>query len=230
MAPPAATPQQFSLTKLPLWGKVFTGAVLVAMTMGTYWFFFYSDTAARIEGARRQKKSLLDDLAQQQQAQQSYFADTDELGHREQRAKELNKVLPPDAEEDAFLSSVQSASNAAGIDLKGYVPIEESVQSFYAKVPMKLDMTGKFHQIAKFAYELGKADRIINVENIQLAEPKLVGDDIILKAHCLATAFHAVAPKETPRGPGAPPAPGAPATPPAPAGAAPPAPAPTGAK
>jgi type IV pilus assembly protein PilO len=212
MAPPAAT-SPLSLARLPVWGKFAVGAAVVALTLGVYWFVFYSDTEAKIRGAKVQNKTLLDELTQQMQAQQSYFADVDELGHREQRAKELNKVLPPDAEEDAFLSGVQAASNAAGIDLKGYAPAEESVQSFYAKVPMKLEMTGRFHQIAKFAYELGKADRIINVENIQMSEPKLVGDEVILKAKCLATAFHAVKPKEAPRGPGAPAVPGASSSP-----------------
>jgi type IV pilus assembly protein PilO len=221
MAPPPATGQQLSLARIPAWGKFIVGAVGVALTLGVYWFVFYSDSAAKIEGAKRQKKTLLDDLATQTQAQQSYFSDVDELGRRETRAKELNKVLPPDAEEDAFLSGIQSASNAAGVDLKGYVPVEESVQNFYAKVPMKLEMTGKFHQIAKFAFELGKADRIINVENIEMSDPHVVGDDVVLKAKCLATAFHAVKPKETPRGPGAPAASGAPATPAPPAPGAP---------
>ncbi len=89
--------------------------------------------------------------------------------------------------------------------------MDEVAQSFYAKVPMKLEMTGKFHQIAKFAYELGKSDRIINVENIELTEPNVVGDEVILKGRCLATAFHALKPKDpAPRGPGgaAPPAAG----------------------
>jgi type IV pilus assembly protein PilO len=207
MAPPN-TPS--ALTKLPTWGKVAVGAGVALLTAGTYWFIFYSDTAAKIEGAEHQKKSLHDDLLQQQQAENSYFADRDELALREQRARELNKVLPPEAETDAFLSSVQTASNAAGINLMGYAPMDEVGQSFYAKVPMKLDMSGKFQQIAKFAYELGKSDRIINVENIELTEPKLIGDEVILKAHCLATAFHALKPKEAPRGPAAP-APGAPA-------------------
>jgi type IV pilus assembly protein PilO len=221
MAPPAATGQPLTLARLPAWGKFAVGAVGVAITLGIYWFVFYSDTAAKIEGTKRQKKALLDDLSTQTQAQQSYFSDVDELGRRETRAKELNKVLPPDAQEDAFLSGIQSASNAAGVDLKGYLPVEESAQSFYAKVPMKLEMTGKFHQIAKFAFELGKADRIINVENIELTDPHIVGDDVMLKAKCLATAFHAIKPKETPRGPGAP---GAAPTPAAPGSAAAPAP------
>lgn len=205
-----ATTQTTALMKLPLWGKVAVGAGMCILTAGAYWFIFYSDTAAKIEGAERQKKALRDDLAQQQQAEASYFADRDELALREQRARELNKVLPPESETDAFLSSVQTSANAAGIDLMGYSPQDEVAQNFYAKVPMKLEMSGKFHQIAKFAYELGKSDRIINVENIELTEPKVVGDEVILKGKCLATAFHAIKPKENPRGPGAPGAPGTP--------------------
>jgi type IV pilus assembly protein PilO len=198
-----APTNQSALSKVPTWGKFVIGAVAALITAGVYWFFFFSDVSAKIEGAERQRNALRDELAQQQQAQASYFADRDELAIREQRARELNKILPPDSEEDAFLSSVQSASNAAGIDLKGYTPQEEVPQNFFAKVPMKLELTGRFHQIAKFAYELGKSDRIINVENIELTEPHLVGDEVILKGKCLATAFHATASKPATRGPAA---------------------------
>jgi type IV pilus assembly protein PilO len=208
----AAPPNQSALSKVPTWGKFVAGVAAAFITAAAYWFFFYSDASAKIEGANRQKQGLRDEYVQQQQAQASYFADRDELAVREQRARELNKVLPPEAEEDAFLSSVQTASNAAGIDLKGYAPQPEVEQAFYAKVPMKLEMSGKFHQIAKFAYELGKVDRIINVENIELVDPKLVGDEVTLKARCLATAFHALTPKAPRGGPpgpgGAAPAPG----------------------
>jgi type IV pilus assembly protein PilO len=68
--------------------------------------------------------------------------------------------------------------------------MEERQEAFFAKVPMRLEMTGRFHQVAKFAYEIGKLDRIINVENIQLGNPKKVGDDVIMNARCLATTFH----------------------------------------
>jgi type IV pilus assembly protein PilO len=192
-----ATPAQSALTKLPLPAKVGIGVGLSALVMFAYWFVFYSDVASQIEGAERQKKALYDQLAAQKQAEATYFADRGELALREQRSRELNKVLPPQPEEDAFLSSVQQASNAAGIDLQGYAPLDEVPQSFYAKIPMRIDLTGKFHQIAKFTYELGKVDRIINVEDIELSEPQIVGDEVVLKARCLATAFHALAPAAT---------------------------------
>ena len=192
-----APPVQGALAKVPFAGKVGIGVGLAVLVFFGYWFVFYSDVASKIEGAQRQRKALRDDLMAQQQAQATYFADRGELALREQHARDLNKVLPPDAQEDAFLSSIQQASNAAGIDLKGYAPEEEVAQNFYSKVPMRIDLSGKFHQIAKFAFELGKVDRIINVENIVLHDPTLVGDEIVLRGRCLATAFHAIAPKES---------------------------------
>jgi type IV pilus assembly protein PilO len=203
---------QSALSRLPTAAKAGIGAGVVAVVLFGYWFVFYSDVASKIEGAVRQKRALADQLAQQEQAEATYFADRNELAVREQRARELNKVLPPDAQEDAFLSSVQTASNAAGIDLKAYSPTEEIAQQYYAKVPMRLEMSGRYQQITKFTYELGKVDRIINVEDIELSDPKVIGDEIILKGKCLATAFHAIKPKESPRAPE--PAPGAPPAPP----------------
>ncbi len=113
----ATPPAQSALAKLPTVAKIGIGAALSILVFFTYWFIFYSDIAGKIEGAQRQKASLHDELATQQQAEATYFADRGELALREQRARELNKVLPADPEEDAFLSSVQQASNAAGIDL-----------------------------------------------------------------------------------------------------------------
>jgi len=68
--------------------------------------------------------------------------------------------------------------------------MEEIPQTFYAKVPMRLEITGRFHQIAKFAYEIGKQDRIINMENLELTDPAVQGEDVVMKATCLATSFH----------------------------------------
>src|SRR5579862_4825084 len=132
----AAPAPQSSLARLPLAAKVGLGAGVVVLVSFTYWFIFYSDVAAKIQGAENARKRLRDDLVAQQQAQASYIADKGELALHEQRARELNKLLPPDAAEDAFLSAVQQASNAAGIDLQAYSPEEEVGQSFFARVPM----------------------------------------------------------------------------------------------
>ncbi len=196
MAPPVA--QGLSLARLPLPAKVGFGGAMVVLVGLVYWVVFYTEVSAKIDQANRQSVDLQTELARQQQAQAGYLVDRDELVLRQQRQRELNKVLPADTEAAAFLSSLQQVSNVSGVDLKGWKPEEEQAQAFYAKVPMRLDLGGRFHQIAKFMYEVGRLDRIINIENIELSDPKIIGDDVDLKARCLATTFHALKPKPAP--------------------------------
>jgi type IV pilus assembly protein PilO len=179
-----------SLNRLPIAGKVGVGAVLCLLLGVAYYVLLHTDVATKIDRERAHTSELETELSKVKQAQASYFADRDELAMRLQRQRELNKVLPTDTEAAAFLSALQAVSNISGIDLKAWVPLEEVPQTFYAKVPMKLTITGRFHQIAKFIYEVGKQDRIINMENLQLGDPKVEGEDVVLKGTCLATTFH----------------------------------------
>ena len=189
----------FSLNRLPIVGKVGVGAVLCVLLGAAYYVLLHTDVAVNIDRERAKTAELETELSKVKQSQASYFADRDELAMRQQKQRELNKVLPTDTEAAAFLSALQSVSNISGIDLKAWSPQEEVPQTFYAKVPMKLSITGRFHQIAKFVYEVGKQDRIINMENLELGEPKVEGEDVVLKATCLATTFHLLK-KATPGG------------------------------
>jgi type IV pilus assembly protein PilO len=205
-----------SIKKIPLLGQIGIGTVLVVLVAGGYYVTLHTDVASKIDEAHRQTGDLESQLAQARQAQATYIADRDELQMRQQRQKELNKILPAETEAASFLSALQQVSNIAGIDLKAWSPQEEKTETFFAKVPMKLEITGKFHQIGKFMYEVGRQDRIINMENVELSEPKLEGDEIVLKARVLATTFHLL--KAKPVVPGQPGQPGAPGAPAAPAG------------
>lgn len=184
-----------SLNRLPIAGKIGVGGVLCGLLAVAYYVLLHTDVAARIDREKRQSGELEAELSRQRQSQASYFADRDELAMRQQKQRELNKVLPTETEAATFLSALQAVSNISGIDLKAWTPLEEVPQTFFAKVPMRLELTGRFHQIAKFIYEVGKQDRIINMENLELSDPKLEGEDIVLKANCLATTFHLVVKK-----------------------------------
>lgn len=210
-----------SLNQLPPAGKVAVGALMCGLLAIAYYALFHTDLTSSIEREQRQTTELTGELARQRQAQASYLADRDELALRQQKEHELNKILPMDTQAATFLSALQSVSNTSGIDLKAWTPMDEVPQTFYAKVPMRLQLTGRFHQIAKFIYDAGKQERIINMENVELLDPKLDGDDVVLKANCLATTFHLL--KKAPAVAATPATPAAPATAAVPAALAPPA-------
>jgi type IV pilus assembly protein PilO len=184
-----------SLAKLPPVAKVGIGGIVVVIVFALYWVVFYSDISAKRSAAEADKVRLSGELSNQERTKASFIQDKDDLAARQVRQKDLNKALPAETEAPAFISALQQVANVSGVDLKAWQPQEEQTQNFYAKFPMKLELGGRFHQIAKFAYEAGRVERIINVENLEMSDPKLEGDEMKLKAKCLATTFHAVKPK-----------------------------------
>ncbi len=193
-----AAPAPSALAKLTTPVRYGIGGFIAVLIAAGYWLVFFTDVSAKIDSAVKQGDSLRADLAREKEAQASYFADRDELALRQQRARELNKALPAETEIATFLSAIQQVANVSGVDLKGWQPAEEKTEAFYAKVPMSIELVGRYHQIAKFAYEMGRLERIINIENIELGSPKVEGDEVKLKAKCLATTFHV--PKAKPKG------------------------------
>lgn len=173
--------------------KVGVGAGAMLLLGAVYYFLFHVDMTDSLEQAKAQNAQLLKDLNDARLAEQAYQKDLAELAEREQRQRELNKILPSSTEYPAFLSAVQSAANLSGVSLSAWTPRQEVPGEFYARVPMKVELSGRFHQIARFFYNVGQLDRIINMEDISITDPKTTGDDIVLRADALATAFHIMA-------------------------------------
>ncbi len=181
------------LNKLTSTAKIAVVSGVLVLGAAAYYFLFFDDLSQSIDRARTQEKSLHADLATARQNEFAYQRDLAELTERQQRQNQLAKVLPNSTEYPAFLSSLQSVSNISGITLSAWAPQPEVAEKFYARVPMRLDVVGRFHQIAKFFYGVGQLDRIINMENISMTEPKEVDKDYVVKVTALATAFRALA-------------------------------------
>lgn len=187
-----------ALSRLNLAAKIGIGAALMILSGVVYFVVFYGDVATSIKAEQGRERQLRDDLAEAQKAQHAYQLDLAELSDRQQRQRELNKILPATTEYPAFLSAVQSVANVAGVNLSAWTPQDEASEQFYARVPMRLELEGRYHQVAKFFYNVGQLDRIINMENISITDPHVKGDDVLVKVTALATAFHSVDDKRAP--------------------------------
>jgi len=184
--------QTTALAKLPLIARIGIGAGALLLVGIAYFVVFYGDIESSIKAEQGRELQLRTDLADARKNEFAYQKDLAELTDRQQRQRELNKVLPTDTEYPAFLSAVQSVANVSGIGLVAWSPEAEVAEQFYSRVPMKVTLVGRYHQVAKFFYGVGQLDRIINMENISLTEPKLQGDDVVVRTEALATAFRSL--------------------------------------
>ncbi len=189
-----------TLDRLPPVAKAGVGFLFAVLIGLLYFVVFYSDVDNDLTQQQQQEGRLKTQLAEAEKSREEYQKDADEKTRRETQAREQKKILPDEAETPTFLSSLQDVATVSGINLTSWSPTEEAIQEFYAKVPMKLTLSGKFHQVAKFFYGVGQLDRIINVEDIHIRKsqsPKANPDDV--EVECLATAFRATRSGETPR-------------------------------
>ena len=170
--------KESSLARLPAIAKFGIGISVLGLAAIAYWVVFYGDLANKITAAEAREQTLRTDLAAARKAEFKYQKDLEELAQRKQRQSELNKVLPKETEYPAFLSSVQSVANVTGVSLSAWSPQSEVKEKYYARIPMKLELDGRFHQIAKFFYGVGQVDRIINMENISLTNPTEKDDEV----------------------------------------------------
>ena len=181
-----------ALARLPMPARIGVSAGLLVLGGLAYYVVFYSEIAGRIENAKSQRVQLQRDLVQAKEAEKAYQKDLEELARRRERERELNKILPATTEYPAFLSAVQGLANSAGVELVAWAPQPEIEETYYARVPMKIELTGRFHQIAKFFYGVGQSDRIMNVENISMTNPRVIDQDVYVNVSGLATAFRAL--------------------------------------
>jgi len=181
-----------SFGKLGLGAKVGAGVLVTLLVAVAYFVVFYGDLSGKIDQAKSAEGRLRSDLADARQLEFTYQKDLAELTDRQQRQGEMKKILPSTTEYPSFLSALQTVANVSGISLTGWKPEPEVRQEFYARVPMQLELNGRYHQVAKFFYGVGQLDRIINMENIKIVDPKAVEGDIVVKVTALATAFRAL--------------------------------------
>jgi len=192
-----AQAQGSTLDRLPPIAKVGVGFLFAVLIGLLYFVVFYSDVDNDLTQAKGMENKLKGMLSEAEKSREEYQKDADEKTRREQQAREQKKILPDDAETPTFLSTIQDVATISGVNLTSWSPTEEVAMEFYAKVPMKLTLSGKFHQVAKFFYGVGQQDRIINVEDIHIMKTKATVEEVTVE--CLATAFRATRAGESAR-------------------------------
>jgi type IV pilus assembly protein PilO len=196
MAAKASAPAQggSTLDRMPPIAKVGVGFLFAFLIGVLYFVVFYSDVDTDLTNARRSEKGLRSQLAEAEKSREDYQRDADEKTRREQAAREQKKILPDDPEMPAFLATIQDVATVSGVSLTSWSPTEQIPEEFYAKVPMKLTLVGKFHQVVKFFNGVGQQDRIINIEDIRIKKVKLDAEEVEIE--CRATAFRSTRPGE----------------------------------
>ncbi len=80
----------------------------------------------------------------------------------------LLRQLPETTEVESLLVDVSQTALAAGLEVKKFKPSTEEKKGFYAELPIALEVTGSYHQLATFISGIAALPRIVTIGNMKL--------------------------------------------------------------
>lgn len=92
-----------------------------------------------------------------------------EVTASERELAQLLTMLPDQKEVPGLLDSVSQLGAQAGLENILFQPQPEQLQEFYAVIPIRLDLLGRFHELGIFFDKISKLNRILKVEDLSLA-------------------------------------------------------------
>jgi len=205
------------LQKTPMSQKLaVVGLLLVMLGVGHY-FLIYTDQDEELARLDGQLAKLEEELMAKQEIAGNLTKYKKKVEYLQQKLEEKKKNLPDDANLDQLLKTLNELSEKSDMRIMKFIPQPEAMKNFYAEIPVAMEIEGNYHEIATFFDKVSKEERIINITNIEFADPSVRNGKVILKGACLAKTFKAVPERPGAAAPGA--VVGAPGAP----GAAPPA-------
>jgi type IV pilus assembly protein PilO len=189
------------LGKLPRNVRLGLAPALCALVLGGYAYLFFMPARAERSAAREQQLQLQRRLAEVRAVAGNEEQVKQEIAALDRKLKEALRQLPNDKELPGLLTDVSSLGKNAGLDFKSFKPGSEVAKEFYAEVPIEIEFTGAYHDIARFFDDISRLPRIVNMGEMEVSIAREAEDRTLLKVRGQATTFRFVE--------AAPPAPGA---------------------
>jgi len=176
--------------EIPGWGKGLVLVGLLALLGVGYYALVYSSISGEVQRGRQTQKQLQDQIRDAERREKQYLDLTQELANREVADRQNRRILPENAEIAAFLQDLNRVAELSGLTIRLVEPRPEQREELYAKIPVVLALTGRFHQMGKFFYNVSKLDRAISLENIRMTQPRLMpSGEMLIDVDVRATTY-----------------------------------------
>jgi type IV pilus assembly protein PilO len=136
-------------------------------------------SAGTARAERDKKRALVADLPKLRVMKAEY----------EGRLKEAVSQLPDQKEIPDLLTNISNKARESGLDILLFRPKAENPQDFYSEIPVDVTVRGGFHNLVGFFDEVGRLNRLVNINNIEMKNLKPSDDQTVVDTTALVTTF-----------------------------------------
>jgi len=167
--------QQLDFKDIGRWPFLFralgVGVVLVVLSSALIYYFVWSEAQGNLPDLRKaeaEQKALWETFNQKQRKAANLEAYRQQLAEIERTFGAMLRQLPGRTEVPSLLVDISQTGLAAGLQERLFQPAPESRKDFYAELPIKIQLTGGYHEFGQFVSGIAALPRIVTLHDLEI--------------------------------------------------------------
>ena len=182
------TPVFEKLEKLSKIQRILVFGSTLLLTIGVFGYFMYFPKMQQIQKLGSEHKELEKKLAVDKNTAKNLPKLQEEMNNAELQLKVVMKALPETKEIPTLLESISLTGQDAGLEFVLFQPGNEQDKNFYAEIPVSIQISGKYHNVAVFFDKVARLPRIVNIQDI-IMKPDPAKKNNELLTTCTAVTY-----------------------------------------
>lgn len=156
-------------------------ALLFLALIGGGYYFAWSDQWDTLNAAQAEEIKLRESFLDKKKQAISLDLYRQQLKEIEQSFGALLRQLPNKKEMDALVTDINQAGLGRGLEFQLFRPAQsETISEFYAELPIRISVTGSYHDFGAFASDISQLPRIVTLADLSITPGK--GDRLNMSA------------------------------------------------
>jgi len=170
---------------------LYTSAIV--LLVGCFAYFAYLPKHKKIGKLESEYKELAEKLDKARNTAKKLNYYRTKMKAAEAQFNIVMRALPEKKEIPALLDNISQAARDAGLDITKFQPNAEKPKEFYAEVPITVNVTGNYHNVAMFFDKISNLPRIVTIESVKMSPDK---EGSKLSAACMAVTYKFIEPSK----------------------------------
>jgi len=157
----------------PMLPKALVLFAIVTVIVVLGYFLDWKDQWEALEVAQVEETKLKEQYSQKKAKAINFELYVQQLTEVEQSFGALVKQLPNRSEIDALLTDINQAGLGRGLQFELFKPAaQEKMADFYAELPIRIKITGTYHDMGAFASDVAQLPRIVTLNDLSINNDK----------------------------------------------------------
>lgn len=139
-----------------------------ALVFGGYWFFI-KDQYSQLDRVSSEEVSLKEQYESRAFKVANLDAFREQMLEMQKSFGALLKQLPAKTEVPGLLEDITNTALGSGLEIKSIQLRPEISKEFYVELPMQIEVSGTYHDIASFVSGVASLPRIVTLHDLDIA-------------------------------------------------------------